>query len=485
MSLDLAVDSSRDLTAELCTFLTSLKYEDLPEDVVHIAKASILNSIGCGLSSSPTSLPAAAKLCAALDPTSKSHRQATVLAVNEKGTVDDAAILNGLMMTARFFDDTHLPTLTHPSGPPLAAVMAYSEAEGLSGKQVLLAYVIGVEVGLALAKALGLGPYKKGWHLTGIVGAFSSAAAVSSLMQLDAEGMATALGHASSMSSGSRNVFATDTLILHAGLGARNGILAARLAKQGFGSTTNALEKWINLISIPGEPSYTEKIVDLLKQQQAEKNDYAARDWSLRANAFKPYPCGIVIHPLIDAGIEARKELFGMPQRDAKDVLRIISKIEARVSPMTIRLCGIRHPQELVQTLFSNYHGLAVGVIYGAGGIREFSKEVADEPTVAGLRDRVHLVPEEAFRDNQAVVKFWYTAANRQEKVKEVTIEHALGSLENPMCMEQLNAKFEAQGVEGKLSQVNISSAIAQLWHLDQVEDIRSLIRLLTPSGSQ
>jgi aconitate decarboxylase len=485
MSLDLAVDSSQDLTAELCTFLTSLKYEDLPEDVVHMAKASILNSIGCGLSSSPTSLPAAAKLCAALDLTSKSPQQATVLAVNGKATVDDAAILNGLMMTARFFDDTHLPTLTHPSGPPLAAVMAYAEAEGLSGKQVILAYVIGVEVGLALAKALGLGPYKKGWHLTGIVGAFSSAAAVSSLMQLDAEGMATALGHASSMAAGSRNVFATDTLILHAGLGARNGILAARLAKQGFGSTTNALEKWINLISIPGEPSYTDKIVDLLKQEQADKNDYAARDWTLRANAFKPYPCGIVIHPLIDAGIEARKELFGTPQRDAKDVLHIISKIEARVSPMTIRLCGIRHPQELVQTLFSNYHGLAVGVIYGAGGIREFSKQVADEPTVAGLRDRIHLVPEETLRDNQAVVKFWYTAANGQEKVKEVTIEHALGSLENPMGVEQLNAKFEAQGVEGKLSRVNISSAMAQLWHLDQAEDIRSLMGLLTPSGSQ
>ena len=76
-----------------------------------------------------------------------------------------------------------------------------------------------------------------------------------------------------------------------------------------------------------------------------------------------------------------------------------------------------------MQTLFSNYHGLAVSLIYGAGGIREFSKDVADEHTVAGLRDRIHLVPEEIFRDNQAIVKFWYTTADGQEKVKEVTIE--------------------------------------------------------------
>lgn len=472
MSLDLSVGSSKDLTLELCEFLTSLKYEDLPTEIVHVAKASILNSIGCGLSSSPSSMPAAAKLYAALDPLAKSPRQSTVLAVEEKATIDDAALLNGLMMTARFFDDTHLSTLTHPSGPPLAAVMAYAEAEGLSGQDLILAFTIGVEVGLALTKALGLGPYKKGWHLTGIVGSFSAAAAVSSLMKLDAHGMATALGHASSMSAGSRNVFATDSLIMHAGRGAQNGILAARLASKDFGSTTNALEKWINLMSVAGEESHPQKIVDLLQVKDGK------REWTLLENAFKPYPCGIVIHTLIDSGIEARKEIFG-DQRDPKDVLNIVTKIEATVSPMTIRLCGIKHPQELVQTLFSNYHGLSVGLIYGAGGIKQFSKEVADEPIVAGMRDRITLVANESFRDNQAIVKFWYKAADGTEKVKEVTINYALGSLENPMTVEQLNAKFEDQAAEGKLQQANVQKAISQLWDLEKITNIQSLMRLL------
>ncbi|KAJ9604233.1 hypothetical protein H2200_011067 [Cladophialophora chaetospira] len=478
MSLDLSIESSQDLTLELCAFITSLKYEDIPGDVIHMAKASILNSIGCGLSSSPSSLPAAAKMYAALEPTSKNPRPSTVLAVQEKATVDDAALLNGLMMTARFFDDTHLATLSHPSGPPLAAVMAYAEeAEGLSGKDVILAFTIGVEVGLSLTKALGLGPYKKGWHLTGIVGSFSAAAAVSSLMKFDAHGMATALGHASSMAAGSRNVFATDSLIMHAGCGARNGILAARLASKDFGSTTNALEKWINLMSVEGEKSHPQRILDLLQEKKGK------RDWTLLENAFKPYPCGIVIHPLIDAGIEARREIFA-DQRDPKDVLDIVQKIEATVSPMTIRLCGVRHPQELVQTLFSNYHGLSVGLIYGAGGIKQFSKEVADEPIVAGLRDRITLIPDESFRDNQAVVKFEYAAADGTEKTKEVTIEYALGSLENPMTVEQLDAKFKDQAIEGKLEQANVTKAISQLWDLDKVTDIRPLMRLLVPSSS-
>lgn len=477
MSLDLLVDSPQDLTLELCRFLTNLKYEDLPNDVVHMAKASILNSIGCGLSSSPSSLPATAKLYAALDPIAKSPRPSTVLAMEEKATIDDAALLNGLMMTARFFDDTHLSTLTHPSGPPLAAVMAYGEAEGLSGKDFILAFTIGVEVGLALTKALGLGPYKKGWHLTGIVGSFSAAAAISSLMKLDAHGMATALGHASSMSAGSRNVFATDTLIMHAGRGAQNGILAARLASKDFGSTSNALEKWINLMSVAGEESHPQRILDLLQVRDGKRN------WTLLENSFKPYPCGIVIHPLIDSGIEARKEIFSDGQ-SPRDSLNIVKKIEATVSPMAIRLCGIRHPEELVQTLFSNYHGLSVGLILGAGGIKQFSKEVADEPVVAGMRDRITLVPNESFRDNQAVVKFWYTTAKGTEKLKEVTVEHALGSLENPMTAEQLNAKFEDQAAEGKLEQTNISRAISQLWDLEKVNNMQSLMHLLASSKS-
>lgn len=413
---------------------------------------------------------------AALEPLSKSPRASTVLAVQEMATVDDAALLNGLMMTARFFDDTHLSTLTHPSGPPLAAVMAYAEAEGLGGKDLILAFTVGVEVGLSLAKALGLGVYKKGWHLTGIVGSFSAAAAVSSLMKLDARGMATALGHASSMAAGSRNVFATDSLIMHAGCGARNGILAARLARQEFGSTKNALEKWINLMSVEGHESHPQRILDILQDNGGR------RDWTLLENAFKPYPCGIVIHPLIDSGIEARKEVFG--GREPEDVLDIVKKIEATVSPMTIRLCGVRHPQELVETLFSNYHGLSVGLLYGAGGIRQFSKEVADEPTVAGLRDRITLIPNESFRDNQAVVKFHYKAADGTDKAKEVTIEYALGSLENPMGKKQLNKKFEDQAIEGKLDQANTTKAIPQLWELDKVADIRPLMRLLVPSST-
>lgn len=461
MSLDLSIDSSRDLTLELCTFLTNLKYTDLSPELVHVAKQSIFNSIGCGLSSSVSSLPAAAKLYKALDVTSKSPRPATVLAVEEFATVDDAALLNGLNMTARFYDDTHLGTVVHPSGPPLAAALAYAESEGLSGKELILAFVVGVEMGLVIAKALGLGPYKKGWHLTSIVGSFAAAAAVAKLMNLNPSEMATALGHAGSMSSGSRNVFATDTLIMHAGRAAQNGILAARLAREGFGSTTHALEKWVQLMTSDDNSDY-HRILELKEGK-----------WQLMENAFKPYPCGIVIHPGIDAGIEGHKFFKNLDD---------ITKIEATVCPLTVRLCGVKHPKEYMQVLFSNHHGLAVGLVYGKGGIKEYSMEAANDPRVVSIRDRTTFVVDESFRVEETRVKYWYNE-NGQEKVKEVYIEWATGSYQNPMTDEQLNVKFEDQAIEGKLSSENIKKAISQSWELEKIDNIQSYMRLLIPKS--
>ncbi len=484
MSLDLSIESSRDLTLELCTFFANLKYTSLPPSLIHMAKASILNSIGCGLSSSPISLPSAAKLYKAIDPLSKTPRRATVLAMTERTTLDDAALLNGMSMTARFYDDTHLSTLVHPSGPPLAAILAYAEVEGISGEEVLLAFIVGVELGLTIASALGLGPYKRGWHMTSIVGSFAAAAAVSKLMKLDAQGMATALGHASSMTSGSRNVFATDTLIMHAGRAAQNGIFAAKLAREEFGSTSHAVEKWVKLISSGEEGSDVGRIAQALDEKRN-----GDRNWLFMDNAFKPYPCGIVIHPLIDAGVEAHQYFFKDGKGPAgdkrpEDALDIFTKIEARVTPMTIRLCGVQQPKKFMDIIFSSPHGVVVGLIYGKGGIREYSEPVANDPLIVALRARVTLVADDSMKDDQTVIKFWYTAPDGIEKVNEVRVEHTTGSLENPMTDEQLNSKYEDQAREGRLSEENIRDSMKQCWELEQVADIKSFMRLLVPEGA-
>lgn len=477
MSQDLAVSSDRDRTLELSTFLSNLKYSDLPPEVIHMAKASILNSIGCGLSSA--FLEPSKKLFAALDVTDKEPRPCTVIGRPERASIDDAAMLNGLFMTARFYDDTHLATVVHPSGTPLAAILPYAEANNSTGKEVIVAFVVGVEMQLAVASALGLGPYRKGWHLTSVTGTFGATAAIAKLMNLSPEDFAAALGHASSMASGSRGVFATDTLVMHAGRGAQNGILAARLARASFGSTTHALEKWVRLMS-SGESDMS--LISTLSEARSEKE----RRWMIMDNTFKPYPCGIVIHPVIDAGVEAHRYFFENPDspvrhKSPQDVLEIFQHIEASVTPLTVRLCGVTHPIDFMQVIFSTYHGLAVGLVYGKAGIREFSEAAARDPLIIALRDKISLKTDESLEDDQAYVRFSYTSKTGGNKIKEFRIQHATGSLANPMTDEQLESKFAEQATEGKLTQNKINQAVKSCWDLDRADDLAGLLKTLVP----
>lgn len=476
MSQDLAVLSDRDRTLDLATFLSSLSYDDLPDEVKNMAKESILNSIGCGLSSAI--LEPSKKMFAALDVTGKEPRPVTLLGRPERASVDDAALLNGLAMTARFYDDTHMGTIVHPSGTPLAAVLAFAEANHMSGERVILAFVVGVETQLAVASALGLSPYKKGWHLTSITGTFGATAAVAKLMDLSPEKFAQALGHASSMASGSRGVFATDTLIMHAGRGAQNGILAAYLAREGFGSTTHALEKWVQLISVgDSDASLVSALVDTKSVDE--------RKWMILDNAFKPYPCGIVIHPIIDAGVKAHEFFFKSTDspiqgKSPQDAIEIFPQIEATVTPLTEQLCGVRHPKEFMHMIFSTYHGLAVGLVYGKGGIKEFSENVASDAIITELRDRITLKTDNSLGDDQASVTFSYTTPTGGGE-KKIYIEHATGSLPNPMTPEQLETKFLDQAIVGNIDRGNIVKAIKQLWNLEKIGDVGSLMRNLVP----
>ncbi|KAF2099406.1 2-methylcitrate dehydratase PrpD [Rhizodiscina lignyota] len=477
MSQDLSVSSDRDRTLDLATYLSKLTYDDIPNDVVHIAKASILNSVGCGLSSAM--LEPAKKLFAALDVTGKKPRPVTVLARPEHATVDDAALLNGLSMTARFFDDTHLGTVIHPSGPPLAAILAYAEAHHMSGKDVIVAFLVGVETLLAVGYALGLGPYRKGWHLTSITGTFGATAAIAKLMNLPPEKFAIAFGHASSMAAGSRGVFATDTLIMHAGRAAQNGLLAARIAREGFGSTTHALEKWVQLISVgDSNPSLVSAPAD------AKPNE---RKWEILENAFKPYPCGIVIHPIIDAGVEGHQYFFKSDDspikgKSPRDALDIFPEIEVLVTPLTLRLCSVKHPENFPQVMFSTYHGLAVGLVYGNGGIKEFSGEVANDPVIKALRDRTTLKTDDSLGDDQASVTFTYSSSTGRGE-KKVFIEHATGSLLNPMTDKQLDTKFLDQAIAGNVDKGSASEALKELWDLEKVDDIGSVMKKLVSAS--
>ncbi|OAP57120.1 hypothetical protein AYL99_07857 [Fonsecaea erecta] len=440
-----------DHTDTLACFLSQLKYEDLPEQVVEQAKRGILNSLGCGLGSSRA--PSTQKVFALV----KHADQASLIGRFERACVEDAALLNGIALTAADYDDTHLRTVIHPSGTPLAALFSWAEHHHLSGKEFLLAFVCGVEAQCAVGNAISPGHYRDGWHITGTTGSFGAAAAVAKGLRLDSHRFAAALGHACSMAGGIRAMFGTDTKTLHMGRGAQNGILAAELASLGFQSCKRSIESWAKLVS----PTVNEGLISTLAQDG---------EWQILENTFKPYPCGIVIHPLIDGCLEA----FA----DDETIAEKLDALDVTVNPQCVRLCSIRHPTSGLETIFSLYHGCAVALVHGSAGPTQFADQACNDVAVASVRDKINVATNAAIRDDEAYLELTYRSGELQKK--KIHIKHATGSLAKPMTKQSLEKKFLGQAMP-ILGEQRAQKAIEAAWSLESLRDISDFTQLFSP----
>ncbi|KAK5555901.1 hypothetical protein LTR46_006342 [Exophiala xenobiotica] len=466
----------KDETHELATFLSQLTYEQLPQEVVDIAKASILNIIGCAIGSSDAS--PRLKAIAALLPdkvleNSSAAQAATIWGRPERTDVETATILNGIAATARDYDDTLLRTVIHPSCTAITAVLPWAEVHHLSGKELILGFVAAFETQAAVANAISPSHYDNGWHITGSTGAFSAAGGIAKLLQLTPDQFAAALGHASSMASGTRAMFGTDTKTLHVGHHGRNGIVAGKLAKHNFGSCPAPIEAWARLVSTTVDTSL---IGDLGR----------GGPWQILTNAFKPYPCGIVIHPLIDACLE----VFGsfsvngsVKDKEGPQDLNDLAEIHVTANPQLVRLCNVRHPRTGLETIFSLYHGCAVALVYGRATPAEFSDEVAaNDPLVHSIRDRISVQTDSKLRDDEAYLTFTSSSrANSPQAHKTVYIKHATGSMQNPMTKAQLEEKFFSQ-TEKYLGKEKAIKVVETCKNLDSLEDVGDLAKLLATS---
>lgn len=262
-------------------------------------------------------------------------------------------------------------------------------------------------------------------------------------------------------------MFGVDTKTLHMGRGAQNGILAARLAAGGFQSCPSAIEAWARLVST----SVSEESISSL----ADTGTY-----EILENTFKPYPCGIVIHPLIDAALEAHETI----RQDSSRIQRTpiitaeqVESIEATVNPQCVRLCSVRHPKTGLETIFSLYHGIAVGLLHGHAGPAEFSDEGCKGATVTGIRDKIQVITSSELEDDAAILKV--KLFNKEEQIFHV--EHATGSLARPMNAEQVEKKFIALSSD-VLGRRKASQIIGDCWRLETIADMADFVRSLAPA---
>ena len=441
------------ITALLAKFVAKHPSRGWSDAVEHEAHRTFYNWLGCAIGAARhEAADAALAAVRMLEPAP----QATVLGRAEKVDMASAALVNGITSHTFDFDDTHLKTIIHPAGPVASAVLALAEHNGAGGRAVVDALVLGIDVACRIGNVMYPDHYDRGWHITGSTGMLGAAAGCARLLRLDERQTAMALGIAASQPVGLREQFGTMTKPFHPGAAARAGLMSALLAKNGFTASPRALEAPRGFVQVVSD-----------KRAWHEATDELGERFEISFNTYKPFACGIVIHPTIDACVQLRTQGITAEQ---------VERIELRVHPLVLELTGKKEPRDGLQGKFSVYHGAAAGLIYGRAGEDEFSDAVVADPRVVALRDKVQATIDDGVHEDAVLV----TAILIDGRRVELGVEHAIGSMQNPLSDAQLEAKFEAL-VAPILGEARAREITGQWRTLASLADVRTLIARCRP----
>jgi 2-methylcitrate dehydratase PrpD len=445
------MSSNADVTTPLARFLVESRWEDVPAAVRHEGKRTLLNSVGAALGGCGDA--AIGKALAVLRQFS-GPPEATVIGHTERLDILNAAFLNAASANVFDFDDTHLPTVIHPAAPVAPAVLAFAERQRVTGSQLLHALILGVEVECRVGNAVTPWHYSRGWHITSTCGVVGAAAAVGKLLGLGKQQTIWALGLAANQSCGLVESLGSMAKSLSVGNAPRNGIVAAFLAQQGFTAAPHTLEGPRGFAYVMGD-----------------RPDLTAIDgglgtvWESARNTYKPYPCGIVLHPVIDALLELRAR-HGL---DAEH----IERVTVRGNPLLRQRTDRPRPRSGREAQVSLQHTAAVCFLHGAAGLRQYTDACAAEPVVLAFGDKVALQDDPAIPVEGAVV----TVRTADGRTLAHEIRHALGSLGRPMSDTQIEAKARDLARFGP-SGCDIDRLIDAVWGLERLDDAATLVKL-------
>ena len=442
------------VTRTLARYVAGARYEDLPADVRHQGLRTLLNYVGVAVGGSGHATVANA--VRALAPFS-GPQQATILGRHERFDIMNAAFINGVSSHVFDFDDTHLKTIIHPGGPVISALLALSEHVPVSGRDFLNALVLGVETCCRIGNAVYPNHYDAGWHITGTAGVFGAAAGAGKLLGLSEQQLVWALGLAASQPVGFRESFGSMNKSFNPGRAAANGLFAALLAQQNFTSSEGMIEAkrgWANAISS--------------KQDYREITEGLGQRYESLLNTYKPFACGIVEHPAIDAAIQLRREYQLKPEQ--------IAAVDLKVHPLVLELTGKKTPQIGLEGKFSVYHSVAIALIEGAAGEKQYSDRAVHDPQVMRLRSKVTATVDSAIGPEQVDMIVTLQDGRQLHKF----IAHAVGSLEVPMTDQQLEDKF-ADLTDGILSAPQTRRLAGLCWQAESLPGAAAIARAAVP----
>lgn len=439
------------ITQTLASYVVNSELEEIPSEVQREGLRSILTWIGCAIGGSRHKTVEIA--VASLLPFTN-DRSTTLIGRTERLDPLNAAMVNGMSSIVLDFDASqYKKTNIHPSGPVLPPLLALAEHQTVCGRELLHAYLLGIEIEGRLANEIFGRPDNPGWHVTGAVGPVGAAAATGRLLGLSTEQMVYAFGIAATQMGGLREMYGTMCKSFTPGRAAQNGMLAAMLAKNGFDSARAPIE---------GSKGLARVLMNIAAPESLVANLGTA--FEISYNAYKPYACAIVCH----AAIDACQRLRARYQLTPADVRTITVK----VPPQAIELAGNPSPQTGLESKFSVSHAVALALSYDDVAPKHFSDQLARDPLLVASRDRVIVVPVATMRKDQAEA----TIETSDGRTLSERVDHAIGSLQNPLPDAGIERKFR-QLSEDVIGAERSQRLIDLCWSLPSLLDVKVLIR--------
>src|ERR1700761_4558218 len=403
-----------DVTATLARYVAAMRWEDIPQEVRHQAKRSFINLFAVALAGCRTE-PVEMALASLSE--FSGGKQATIIGRAEQIDALSASFLNAAAANVHDFCDTHLRTVIHPTAPVAPAVLALAELRKVSGPELLLAFILGNEVQARIGLAISPQHYDKGWHVTSTCGVFGAAAASGKLLGLDERQLVSALGTASTQSSGLCECLGMPAKSVSVGNAARNGLWSALLAAKGFAGPAEPIAGRQGFYNALGDQPHLSLVTGGLGDA-----------FEIMAPSYKPYPCGFVIHPVLDCVLDWRRD------HPATEVARVVVRGNPLLAVRTDRpdISTGRESQVSVQ------HAVAAALVTGKAGIDQFTDASVRDPGVQALRSKVELMRDDRFATIAAAVDI--TTADG--KVHRTQQKAARGSDANPMSDRDLEQKL-------------------------------------------
>ena len=463
-----ATAERRSLTDYIAGFIVSTQATDIPDDVMHLGKRSVIDGLGLALAGAASQTGAITRrYLASLG--IATEQGSTVVGSGLSLPARFAAFANGVSIHADDYDDTQLAVLkdrvygllTHPTAPALPPVLALAERDRRSGRDLMTAYHVGVEVECKIAEAILPRHYQQGFHSTATCGAIGAAAAAAKLLGLDREATRRALSLGATQAGGLRENFGTMTKPFHAGRAAESGVVAAELAALGFTASPNGIEADRGFFRAAGG-GYTAEMID----------GKLGNPWTFASPgvSIKPHPSGSLTHP----GMAVMLDLVLQHDIRPEHVRRVRVGTNHNMPNALIH----HRPRTELQAKFSMEFCMAILLLEREAGLAHFTDEVVNRPDVQAMVRKVdfgmHPEAEAAGFDKMTTI---IDIELDDGRVVSGRADFGKGSPANPMSDAELSDKFRQCAAWGGLDNERTHALLDLAWRIEKLPDIGELAR--------